>query len=144
MGYLYHTPFTLELPVHDKKAANAYLQDDDMAEYLRDHLDREQSSLKPEEVLRADWRMETDQAGDIQIEVTRPLTETECVQISGWIQGQNSDGLGEGFEQQPFAEWEEEDSPYVEMASFCSSPCTLEQLLTERDLADLGSSELNL
>ena len=56
MGYLYHTPFTLELPVHDKKAANAYLRDDDMAEYLRDHLDREQSSLKPEEVLRADWR----------------------------------------------------------------------------------------
>ena len=64
MGYLYHTPFTLELPVHDKKAANAYLQDDDMAEYLRGHLDREHSSLKPEEVLRADWRMKTDQAGD--------------------------------------------------------------------------------
>lgn len=34
----------------------------------------------------------------------RELTDAELKQLSSEVSGQNSDGLGEGFEQQPFAE----------------------------------------
>ena len=47
----------------------------------------------------------------------RELTEQELEKLSDWISGQNSDGLGEGFEQQDFAESyfnpETGDGPYT-------------------------------
>jgi hypothetical protein len=58
----------------------------------------------------------------------RPLTDEESKQISEWISGQNSDGLGEGFEQQSFAEIEGDDeNDDWAMASFDwqTNPCTL-------------------
>ncbi len=37
--------------------------------------------------------------GFVEIELTEPLTEDELKKLKDWIEGQNSDGLGEGFEQ---------------------------------------------
>jgi len=39
--------------------------------------------------------------GKITCELRAPLTEDEQFDLTEWIQGQNSDGLGEDFEQQP-------------------------------------------
>ena len=40
----------------------------------------------------------------VQVVTTRDLTDDESKRISSWVRGQNSDGLGEGFEQQWFSE----------------------------------------
>lgn len=45
---------------------------------------------------------------DITATSKRELTQDELKQLSSEVSGQNSDGLGEGFEQQDFA-WSEED-----------------------------------
>ena len=39
--------------------------------------------------------------GSIHIRLKEPLTDAETVALKEWISGQNSDGLGEGFEQRP-------------------------------------------
>ena len=39
--------------------------------------------------------------GSIHIHLKEPLTDAETVALKEWISGQNSDGLGEGFEQHP-------------------------------------------
>lgn len=39
--------------------------------------------------------------GSIHVRFKEPLTENESVALKEWISGQNSDGLGEGFEQRP-------------------------------------------
>ncbi|HCA28191.1 MAG TPA: hypothetical protein DEP23_00690 [Ruminococcaceae bacterium] len=39
--------------------------------------------------------------GSIHVRFKEPLTEKESVALKEWISGQNSDGLGEGFEQRP-------------------------------------------
>ena len=52
----------------------------------------------------------------------RLLNQDELDFVSSWITGQNSDGLGEGFEQQEFAwmPYDDDDDYYDdgEMASF--------------------------
>lgn len=40
--------------------------------------------------------------GYVEIEFTEDLTDTEISSLKDWISGQNSDGLGEGFEQRCF------------------------------------------
>ena len=35
------------------------------------------------------------------VRLTEPMTEEEEKELRDWIRGQNSDGLGEGFEQRP-------------------------------------------
>lgn len=46
--------------------------------------------------------LENNPYGYVEIEFTEGLTDTEISSLKDWISGQNSDGLGEGFEQQPF------------------------------------------
>ena len=38
--------------------------------------------------------------GTVSVYLTEPMTEEEESALREWISGQNSDGLGEGFEQQ--------------------------------------------
>ena len=85
--------------------AQAYLTQDDMTQYIDE-------ALKGT-VERVQWRLDAN-GHDYEVEVfaLRELTDDESAKLSEWISGQNSDGLGEGFEQQPWA-WEgEEDGPY--------------------------------
>lgn len=39
--------------------------------------------------------------GQVEVTATEPFTEKEVRAMKEWISGQNSDGLGEGFEQRP-------------------------------------------
>ena len=97
--YIYETPFSLVAPVNDLEAAQAYLEEDNMVEYL----DKERCSAA-DDIKAITWILEDEESGVIRVNAIRELTEEELDQLSDWISGQCSDGLGEGFEQQDFAE----------------------------------------
>lgn len=104
---LYQTNFKLAYPVRDMDAAKAYLSEDDMTEILVGHhpeLDGVVSNIE--------WILDDDESGHIDLETTRSLTDVELTMISEWVAGQNADGLGEGFEQQSFANYMVEEDPY--------------------------------
>lgn len=85
-------------------AAQAYLTQDDMTKYVA-------PNAELEGVLEhVEWKLEGN-GHDYSITAfaTRELTEDELERLSSECSGQNSDGLGEGFEQQEFAEDEGED-----------------------------------
>lgn len=81
--------------------AQEYLTDDAMAKYLDEPL----KSV----VERLEWRLSTN-GHDYVIEAvtTRKLKAKELKQLADEVSGQNSDGLGEGFEQQDFAQSNDE------------------------------------
>jgi len=100
--FKYYTEFNLASPVNDFEAAQSYLTEDDMTQYLLDD-DRIPQSGR-DKVKSVTWDLEDDDRGTIWVVTNAELTEEESSAISDWIGGQNSDGLGEGFEQQSFAE----------------------------------------
>ena len=51
--------------------------------------------------------------GKVDLYLTAPLTPEEKESVTDWVTGQNSDGLGEGFEQRPIAA--EDGDLYVSM-----------------------------
>lgn len=56
-----------------------------------------------DKLLLADWGFEVidnELYGKVDVRLTEPMTEDEENELREWIHGQNSDGLGEGFEQQ--------------------------------------------
>lgn len=110
--YIYETNFRLECPVNDFDEAYNYLTEDDMTQYL----DKERCKATPD-ITSVEWILEDEESGKIVVRAIRELTEDELDELSDWIRGQNSDGLGEGFEQQEFAESyfnpETGDGPYT-------------------------------
>lgn len=94
---VYETKFALTLPVSSYDLAEEYLNADDMTQYVDD-------DLKPK-IEKVEWHLHDTQSGAITVKANAELTEKELAQMSEWIGGQCSDGLGEGFEQQRFAEW---------------------------------------
>ena len=55
-----------------------------------------------DKLLLADWGfevMDDELYGKVDVRLTEPMTEEEENELKDWIRGQNSDGLGEGFEQ---------------------------------------------
>lgn len=118
MNHYYQTDFRLEAPVTDIGEANEYLTSDDMTKYLLNDFPKLRGV-----VVNVSWYLYNDEGGYVEVEATRELTEKERDDISDWIRGQNSDGLGEGFEQQSFAcypeDCEDEEGGYeYVMASF--------------------------
>jgi len=105
--YLYKTDFNLTGSVNDFQAASDYLTEDDMTVYLKD------DSRIPVEVrdaiIHIEWELVDVNFGHINLKANRELTEKELEYISDYVRGQNSDGLGEGFEQQDFADEYDED-----------------------------------
>lgn len=96
-------------------AADAFLRSEEMAQYLDDHL--------REKVTKVEWNLEGTDEGTIDVEAKQELTTDELAELSDWIRGQCSDGLGESFEQRDFAQvydyeedWGEEEC--VGMISF--------------------------
>lgn len=94
--------------------ADAFLRAEDMAQYLDDHL--------REKITKVEWNLEGTDGGTIDVEAKEELTPDELAELSDWIRGQCSDGLGESFEQRDFAQiydyddWGDED--WVGMISF--------------------------
>jgi len=104
--YVYRTYFTLVACVNDLAAAQEYLTEDDMTQYLKE------DNRIPENVRNAvekiEWHLTDECSGNIELQTNRALSADELKPISEFVSGQNSDGLGEGFEQQDFANYEDE------------------------------------
>ena len=96
--YLYRTYFDLSDNIHDKHwmEARKYLDEDNMANYLPDELS--------EKIILIQYDLITNNKGFINIISNALLTQEELIELKNELDGQNSDGLGEGFEQQEFAE----------------------------------------
>lgn len=97
--FYYTTKFNLIKDIQDLHAfyaAQEYLTEDDMLQYF--------DSPFKEDILSIVWDLKTINSGIIELVTKRELTESELKVVSDWVSGQNSDGLGEGFEQQWFAE----------------------------------------
>lgn len=125
--YTYETEFNLSVPVNDIDAAQEYLIKYDMTKYLTQRIKREANKDKidnfSDAIVSIKWLLYDEQSGVIRLQSSRLLNQDELDFVSSWILGQNSDGLGEGFEQQEFA-WmpydddDDDDDYYGEMASF--------------------------
>lgn len=102
----------LDQPVTDVLAAINYLQDTDMTAFLPE-------TVKPI-VTSILWTLTAADVWQVTVRATRELTPEEQEAVSEWVSGQNSDGLGEGFEQQSWAEtyYEEDYEEKWSMASF--------------------------
>lgn len=97
--YKYQTRFNLLAAVLDIDAAQAYLSEDDMLEYF----DNEAIKRKLKSI---DWILEDDVSGYIEVISNEELSDDELEEIADYIKGQNSDGLGEGFSSQDFANYD--------------------------------------
>lgn len=98
---VYYTTFRLTPPVNDLREAQRYLRADNMWKYLPERLKNKISAIE--------WKLEEESFGVILAFCNAELTKNELAELSDWVKGQNSDGLGEGFEQQDFAMHDEGD-----------------------------------
>ena len=76
------------------------------AKYTRrdiDNMSVHYNDAGADKLLLADWGFEVlddELYGKVNVRLTEPMTEEEEKDLREWIHGQNSDGLGEGYEQQ--------------------------------------------
>lgn len=101
---VYRATGSLTGTVNDMAAAQAYLQEDAMVKYVSSNADLEGT------LVWIAWNLTDESSWAVTAVTTRDLTEDELKRLSSEVSGQNSDGLGEGFEQQPFAEEGSEES----------------------------------
>lgn len=104
--YLYKTNFKLSAPIKEEDFEEAfnYLIEDNMADYVDDELKNSLISMH--------YVLTQLNGGIIYIIAKRELTEKELEILKQNLEGQNSDGLGEGFCSQDFAEYETDDEEY--------------------------------
>ena len=85
---------------HEEEIRTALRAEIRDGENMADYLDPPLSN----KVTSAEWDIEIVNGtayGKITCELDEPLDMDEQVELAEWISGQNSDGLGEGFEQRP-------------------------------------------
>ena len=99
--YIYRTYFKLVAPVIALEDARSYLSEDNMSVYLKE--DSRLPKTLNGVIISIDWILRDEQSGYIELKTNKELNAKELEFISNWVSGQNSDGLGEGFEQQDFA-----------------------------------------
>ena len=113
--FKYVTNFNLTDEIYAEffEDAVSYLIEDDMTQYVPENVKAK--------IVSVEWVLEEVDKGVIVIWTSELLSEEEEDELSEWIAGQCSDGLGEGFEQQPFAEiggsdydYYDEDDEYYE------------------------------
>lgn len=103
---IYRTQFKLTAAVNDFDAAYKYLTEDNMLLYLKG--DRRCPDDTYSKITKIEWVLKDESSGYIQLDTAVELTQIELDNISDWVRGQCSDGLGEGFSQQKFAYYEDE------------------------------------
>lgn len=104
--YTYTTKFTLTDLVLDLESANDYLAEDDMVDYFDEYYEIGVNEDLIKKVISINWELQTRDSGKITVKTNALLTYKECKAVSEWIRQQNSDGLGEGFESQDFANYD--------------------------------------
>ena len=106
MILLYKTDFKLSAPIkeEDFESAFDYLVEDEMANYVDDEVKTSLISMR--------YVLTQLDRGAVFIVAKRELTEKELAILKQEIEGQNSDGLGEGFCSQDFAEHETDNGEY--------------------------------
>ena len=128
MTATYRTRRKLTYPVSDLDAARHFLRCEEMG--MEVHIYPADTKVGVHSVT---WDLINDHEWEVTVIADHPLPIEQLKALSEWISGQNSDGLGEGFEQQPFAEHEDEedeDEVVYHMSSFDweTNPCTLERV----------------
>ena len=105
--YYYGCNFTLRAPVLDLDKAQDYLDEDFklMLVIFNDDL-----KADDDPIVNWRWFLTTDEMGVFVYETNRRLTNKEIHNLEEATEGQASDGLGEGFCQQEWSEYE--DSNY--------------------------------
>lgn len=91
--------FLLEYQDDIQEAVECYQSIDDMAQFFK------RSDSVKEKLASIVWsvdEMDGKLYGRVNVRLKEPLTEGETEILKEWINGQNSDGLGEGFEQRAF------------------------------------------
>lgn len=108
--YIYRTYFKLLAPVLDVKEAQDFLQADDMTEYLKRDT-YHCKNVDKASLVSIKWILRDEDSGYIELIANTELSQDDLDSISEWVSGQNSDGLGESFEQQDFACYCSHDTP---------------------------------
>lgn len=108
--YIYRTYFKLLAPVLDIKEAQDFLQADDMTEYLKRDT-YHCKNVNKDSLVSIKWILRDEDSGYIELITNTDLSQDDLDCISEWVSGQNSDGLGESFEQQDFACYCTQDTP---------------------------------
>lgn len=99
---IYRIKFSVSDPVNDLEEAQNYLTNDDMTKYLLDDIDDRLKSI----ITHIEWVQDKAISGYVELQTTDYLTEDDLNKIKEWIDGQNSDGLGAGYSDQDFANYE--------------------------------------
>ena len=98
---VYGCPFKLTNPVTDVDEAQKYLDDDHKGMLRIFNSDINSEGDNP--IIDWRWYLNYDNSGYFLYQTSRELTEREIKNLGEATLGQASDGLGEGFCQQPFA-----------------------------------------
>ena len=96
-GYFeYECPFGVTGFIHPgrHKEAQEYLADDNMVQYYEGD--------QRKDIISIYYRLYDNNKGDIEISTTARLRKQALIDLKSEIDGQNSDGLGENFEQRDF------------------------------------------
>lgn len=109
--YTYFTNFNLTENVNNLNDAQCYLKEKNMTNILKNDIKKEIFRDKIENI---EWDLKTENSGIIKVITNNKLTNEESEFISEWISGQNADGIGEGFEQQHFANYIDSNCNFVD------------------------------
>lgn len=96
MPVRYATKFFLDGEVNDLYEAQEYLEGLNMKKYA-------DNDIKPL-LINVRWVLVEYDYGYVVVDAYEELSQEILDRLSRWIKGQNSDGIGEGFEQQDFAD----------------------------------------
>ena len=126
MASTYRASGKLTEPVNDLSAARTYLKAEEMGGMTQFVKHASYPGLE-EVVHHIEWDLLNEDAWQVTVVTHHELTPAQSAGLSEWISGQNSDGLGEGFEQQPFAEHGSDNDEEWSTSSFdwLHNPCTL-------------------
>lgn len=102
--HIYETDFSLEFPVNDYNAAKEYLENiTDMTDVFKERVSRTNMAYLQDKVKDISWKLDDESNGRVVITTDGRLSSKAQEYLADWISGQNSDGIGNSFEQQPFA-----------------------------------------
>lgn len=105
-GRVWQEEFGEEMPVSDRFLLG---QAEQIQEHFAVYTSRDVENMAhyykgpgKNKLLLADWGFEELDGtlyGKVDVRLTEPMTKDEANELKDWIRGQNSDGLGEGYEQ---------------------------------------------